>query len=127
MNRPLPLLILVITAGITLGVYLVNFQHKKTETRLQLKHLANALKDFQTNCKRYPSTQEGLIVLFVPPKDCSGWKLPTKFKTPPIDPWGSSYHYEFEEGVFRVISPGRDRLIGGRGLNQDIVFESTPI
>src|ERR1700759_4389866 len=49
--------------------------------------LKTELNAFETDCGRFPTTEEGLGALIEKPGDLSGWKRPYLEKMP-TDPWG---------------------------------------
>jgi general secretion pathway protein G len=57
--------------------------------------LATALKLFQVDAGRFPTTEEGLKVLIVKPPAVKDWQGPyVEKKSQLVDPWGNEYRYE---------------------------------
>ena len=99
----------------------------KTEiARSQIALLESALDQYRLDMGRYPSTEEGLQALVVPPEDedlRAKWQGPyLKKKKIPKDPWGRPYHYRCpgEHGDFDLWTYGADGEPGGSGENQDV-------
>ncbi len=57
--------------------------------------LATALKLFQVDVGRFPTTEEGLNALIAKPGSLKSWQGPyLEKKSQLIDPWGNAYRYE---------------------------------
>jgi len=77
-----------------------------------------ASERFRTDCRRYPTTQEGLDALLHDP-GLPGWRGPyIKLLRP--DPWKTPYVYKEENGLITLLSCGPDRL---DGTEDDIIPE----
>jgi general secretion pathway protein G len=85
--------------------------------------LMGALQTYRLDTDRYPTTEEGLQALRVPPADVRNWKGPYLQKAIPNDPWGNPYEYTYP-GLTgdqpTVRSLGADGAEGGEGENTDI-------
>lgn len=98
-----------------------------TEARIQIKNFETALRMYKMDNGFYPSTEQGLSALVVPP--LSG-ELPENFreggylekKSLPADPWGNAYEYicpgEFSD--YDILSLGADGKPGGEKYDADI-------
>ena len=99
---------------------------KRKIAQSQIALLEAALDQYRLDMGRYPSTEEGLKALIIPPEDekeREKWRGPyLKKKKIPLDPWGNPYHYRCpgEHGEFDLWSYGADGQPGGRGENADI-------
>ena len=99
---------------------------KQTKARTDIAMIESLLDQFYLDMGRYPSTEEGLGVLYRPPEDgAEQWKGPYSKKPIPADPWNNPYAYE-SPGVhsaqpYEVQSYGRDGQEGGEKYDQDIV------
>jgi general secretion pathway protein G len=93
---------------------------KTAEAQLQL--LGTALDLFHLDVGRYPTSEEGLMVLKEKPNNVPGWGGPYLNKAIPKDPWGRPYIYKSpgEHGPYDLSSLGADGAPGGDGENQDI-------
>lgn len=96
---------------------------KVTAATVQLKTFKQALDTMQLEIGRYPSEQEGLLLLVQSPGEgVPNWSGPY-MATLPKDPWGSDYVYvaPAEGGQPQVGTLGSDRKQGGTGNAADIV------
>mgnify|MGYP000465633536 CR=1 FL=1 len=61
----------------------------------QMQMLSTALDAFRLDVGRYPTTEEGLRILWLKNSDLKNWNgayLPKKVEE---DSWGNSYHYKY--------------------------------
>ena len=72
--------------------------------------LADALKQFQADCGRYPTTAEGLKALEKPPSLAKHWNGPYLANDAGQDPWAGDYHDATARKGFCIWSdgPGED-------------------
>jgi general secretion pathway protein G len=70
-------------------------QAKITAAGTDISNLGTALNNFETDCGRFPTTEEGLNALMVQPPSANGWKGPYLEKGVPNDPWGNPYVYRY--------------------------------
>ena len=96
-----------------------------TTTKTNLKLLHGAVTKFYLDTIRYPTEDEGLIVLVDPPMDLPGVEPGGYLETTelPLDGWGNEFLYQLgtETGkTFEIISYGADGEEGGEGLNADL-------
>lgn len=105
------------------------FQHvgsaRETTARSQIEMLGAALDAYRLHVGRYPSSQEGLAVLWERPAGApSTWRGPYVRRPVPMDPWGHAYDYEASgaqgETTYRLVSFGADGKRGGEGEARDI-------
>jgi general secretion pathway protein G len=103
-----------------------NLQEGKVQTaKIQMKSLADRLKEFRRDCNTYPTTEQGFDALIEKPtggRECKryapggyieGGKIP-------LDPWDNEYIYESDGKTFTIISLGADNAEGGEGVDADI-------
>lgn len=88
-----------------------NFQQALSQIHL----LANALDVFQLDVGRYPSNEEGLVVLLENNNELVGWNGPyIEKKKIPLDPWNKDYQYiypaKYGSQKFDLYSFGRNGL-----------------
>ena len=95
---------------------------KVKTAKAQLSMISTALDAFKLDVGRYPTTQEGLKVLWQNP-GISNWH--GKYLPKPIekDPWGHPYVYKSpgaDGNPYELKSYGADGKPGGSGENKDI-------
>lgn len=89
----------------------------------QMKMISQALDSFRIDMGRYPTTQEGLKILWeknVPLKNWDGPYLPRAVKD---DPWGYQYHYKSpgkNSEPYDLYDLGSDGKRGGSGDAKDL-------
>jgi general secretion pathway protein G len=99
-----------------------------TMARTEILILEGALDAFKIDHGRYPTTDEGLAALVVPPAALSGSKYPAGgylwSGRVPLDPWGRPFLYrspsERSDLGFDLGSLGADGAPGGDGIAADI-------
>jgi general secretion pathway protein G len=86
-------------------------------TKIQIKQLESALKQFKLDNAFYPETQQGLQALISPP---TVGKVPQHYApegylegdTVPKDQWGNDFVYvgpdQTQNGSYEIVSPGPD-------------------
>ena len=94
--------------------------------RSDVANLETTLEQFRLDVLRYPTTEEGLVVLREPPQsdDAVRWKGPYLKKPVPLDPWSNLYVY-ISPGVvnpdsYDLLCYGADGQEGGEGFARDI-------
>lgn len=75
-------------------------------TRAEIAALSTALDIYQSDCGRYPTTEQGLKPLFKSP-GIAGWRGPYLRKVP-LDGWGRELRYVSTNGQFQLLSAGAD-------------------
>lgn len=95
---------------------------KQQTAAAQIQMLSTALDLFYLDVGRYPTTDEGLALLYKRADTLPGWSGPYLDKGVPKDPWGRDYVYKFpgNHGAYDLYSVGADGAEGGDGDNQDI-------
>lgn len=93
--------------------------------RAQIEMTSTALDGSRLDLGRYPSTEEGLALLWNKPEDdklAEAWRGPYLKKKLEKDPWGNPYVYASpgEHGEYDLISLGADGKSGGSGDDADI-------
>jgi general secretion pathway protein G len=103
-------------------------------TAAQVKLLRGAVETMRMDIGNYPTTEQGLKLLFEPPSDpvlAKKWKGPYLDEAVPLDPWGNPYKYSPpEQGSgkpFLLYSFGADGKAGGTGNDQDIGMPSSGV
>jgi general secretion pathway protein G len=98
---------------------------KRTQTRLQIKNIEQALQLFKLDNGFYPATEQGLTALVRAPET---GRVPKNYRKGgyldrvPKDPWGNNYVYVFpgSHGDYDISSYGADNIPGGEGEDADI-------
>jgi len=101
---------------------------RQTSAKAQTQQMLNGVERFNMDVSRYPTDEEGLMALLQRPAEADGWDGPyiRNWTLIPKDPWKGEYGYTlFTDDTGRdypkVISLGKDKEPGGRGLNADII------
>jgi len=101
---------------------------KITTARLGINNIKSALQNFEMNCDRFPTTEEGLQALIQAPGNVPGWKGPyLDQQTIPVDPWQNPYQYRCpgqHNNDYDLYSYGPDGQDGG---DDDINNWSLPV
>ena len=98
---------------------------KRTKAQADLAVIEGLLDQFYLDMGRYPTSDEGLRVLFHPPEgEDEKWDGPYSKKPIGADPWGNQYLYESpgRQGStpYEVRCLGKDGQEGGEEDNADI-------
>lgn len=120
----------LVILGLLFGLVATNVvgrieQSRVTQTKANLKMLHQAVKSFKMDTARYPTEEEGLIVLIEAPSDVmnypeGGYIDQTEI---PVDAWGNDFIYQLypESGKpFHIMSLGADAAEGGEGYDTDL-------
>jgi general secretion pathway protein G len=95
-----------------------------TAADTQARMIKSALDTMRLDIGRYPTKEEGLDLLDIPPDDertARKWQGPYLVEGVPPDPWGYSYKYTpISRSSISVFSYGADGEPGGEGLNEDV-------
>lgn len=93
--------------------------------KIQMKSLADRVKEFRRDCAYYPTADQGLEALIEKPtggRECKkyaaggyidGGKIPK-------DPWDFDFIYESDGKAFDIKTLGADGAEGGEGADADI-------
>jgi len=121
------LVIIGLLAGLVGPQIFGNIDKSKIKTaETQVKMLKSAIGTLYLDIGRYPTNEEGLAILNVPPKDeptKSLWKGPYLAEALPVDPWNHPYQYSIpghQGQPFALYSLGSDGQVGGEGNAADI-------
>lgn len=98
---------------------------KRTQTRLQIKNIEQALQLFKLDNGFYPATEQGIEALVRAPEI---GRVPKNYRKGgyldrvPKDPWGNPYVYVSpgSQGDYDITSYGADAVPGGDGEDADI-------
>ena len=116
------LLVLVILAVLAV-VVVPKFTGRSQQAKVaaagtDISNISLALDAFEIDCGRYPTTEEGLLVLIEEPGNLADWKGPyLKRNHVPVDPWKTPYVYSFpgqhNQRGYDLYSYGPDMQDGG--------------
>jgi general secretion pathway protein G len=123
----LELLVVLVIIGLLAGYVAPRYfsQVGRSEvkvTQAQINAFEKALDTYRLDVGRYPSTEQGLMVLVNRPQNEPKWNGPYLQKAVPLDPWGKPYQYKSpgDHGEFDLWSFGKDGQPGGSGEAADI-------
>ncbi|HMS05819.1 MAG TPA: type II secretion system major pseudopilin GspG [Burkholderiaceae bacterium] len=93
--------------------------------RAQIEMVGSALDAYRLDMGRYPTTDQGIVVLSDKPADAgeaAKWRGPYLKKKVDKDPWGNSYVYKAPgaKAEYELTSLGADGKEGGDGDDADI-------
>jgi general secretion pathway protein G len=90
--------------------------------KAQMDAFEKAIEQYRIDVGRFPTTEQGLAVLYTKPSNEPKWAGPYLKKVPPPDPWGNPFQYKSpgEAGDFDLLSLGKDGRPGGTGEDEDI-------
>lgn len=121
------LLVVMIIIGLLASLVAPKLFNKLGESKVktakaQIQMIETALDAFRLDVGRYPTTQEGLKVLWKNPGNIKKWDGPYLPKPVKTDPWGNPYIYKCpgDHGPYDLYSLGADGKPGGTGENADI-------
>ena len=119
------LLLVVVIIGILAAIVVPKFAGRTVDAQIaaakaQVENFGNALDAYEIDNGRYPTTQQGLDALIVPPAsppEPRNWKGPyLKAREVPLDPWGTPYLYlfpgELNPAGYDLLSVGPDGDLG---------------
>jgi len=97
---------------------------KVKTTKSQIEMLSTSLDAFRLDVGRYPTTSEGLKILWTKQSNLKGWNGPYLPKPVMKDAWGHPYVYKGEKDAksnpYTLKSLGADGVVGGDKNNKDI-------
>jgi len=124
----LELLVVMVIIGLLAGYvgpkYFAQIGKSEIKTaKAQIDALGKALDQYRLDTGRYPTTEQGLAALNVPPGNEPKWQGPYLQKAVPNDPWGKPYLYKSpgEHGDYDLWSYGKDGQAGGNEEYADVV------
>ena len=97
---------------------------RQTTAETQGRMLKSALDTMRLDVGRYPTKEEGLVMLVKAPDDeriARKWRGPYLSEDLPADPWGNPYQYEpISTNNVAIYSLGADGEAGGQDINADV-------
>jgi len=85
--------------------------------------LSTALDSFKLDIGRYPTTEEGIKILWIKESELKNWNGPYLPKKVLKDSWGNPYHYKYpgsNKNDYDLFSYGEDGKEGGSDNSADI-------
>lgn len=120
-------IMLILSAGVAVAAFKIVDQAKMVSAKTQIETYKFALHSYYLDCGKLPSEAQNLEALFTKPvisPVSTKWNGPYIDKKIQKDPWGNDYIYKISNDyglAFIIYSYGADNLIGGEGINEDIV------
>jgi general secretion pathway protein G len=97
---------------------------KKAVAQQKITVLEGKVNEFQADCGRFPTQQEGLQALLQKPGDCAKWNGPYVKEKDVMDPWDVEFIYRYpgqrNTGDYDLMTLGADKQEGGEDENADI-------
>jgi general secretion pathway protein G len=116
------LLLVLVILGVLAAIVVPKFTKrtedaKKTAAASQIANVATAIRLFEVDVGRYPTSDEGLRALFEQPGNAKDWKGPYMEQKVTNDPWGNPYVYKqpgaHNTSGYDIYSFGPDGAEGG--------------
>ncbi len=98
---------------------------KVSSAKIQIKSIADRLKEFRRDCNFLPSSDMGLDALVNKPeggRECKRYAPGGYIEggKVPVDPWDNEFIYESDGKTFEIKSLGADNAEDGEGSDADI-------
>jgi len=96
---------------------------KHKAAKIQLETLSQSLTNYEMDTGAYPTTQQGLQVLWADPKNVAEWNGPyVRREKQLLDPWNRPFIYRApgQAAPYDLITLGADGVEGGKGDDADI-------
>jgi len=124
----LELLVVVLIIGLLTGIVGPRLmgqiaRSEVTTARAQIDALDKAVQAYRLDVGRFPSTEQGLVVLVQGSAGEARWRGPYLKSAVPADPWGQAFQYRYPGTNGRdydIVSLGSDRAVGGTGDGADL-------
>jgi general secretion pathway protein G len=115
--------LLAVIMTFTIGKFTDSLNNGKAKSAgILIKTLADNIKQYDTDCNRYPTTDQGLEALVQKPADleCKRYQPGGYVDKVPLDPWDKDFIYQSDGKTFTIMSLGKDGEEGGEGYDADI-------
>jgi general secretion pathway protein G len=107
---------------------------RRNAAKSQLQILSLAIDAYRLDVDAFPTTQQGLDVLRIPPQQLDStsiWRGPYLRQAIPLDPWGRPYVY-VSPGIsnptsYDLYTLGKDGRLGGSGEDADLTSWNGPV
>ncbi len=114
----------LLTTFVVLNVLPAQGQAQVQKAKGDIANIETALEMFYLDMNRYPTEQQGLAALTVPPAGANeaAYRSGGYIKKMSLDPWGNPYQYRNpgENAQIDIYSLGADGEPGGEEQNADI-------
>jgi len=122
------LLVVIVIMALLASIVVPNIGEKldtanRKTTKINLDQISNLLDSIKLDINRYPTTEEGLKILYVKKSSIKGWNGPYSKKEIKGDAWSNPFIYKFpgkDGNDYELLSYGADGKEGGSGKNADI-------
>ena len=123
------LLVVIVIIGLLASLVAPKFFGKLDDAKVktaiaQIEMLSTSLDAFRLDTGRYPTTSEGLKILWTKKSSSiRGFAGPYLPKAVKEDPWGSEYQYKGDSkdgNPYEMFSFGSDGALGGAGDAEDV-------
>ena len=115
------LLLVLVILGVLAAVVVPKFTGKTETARIgaakaSISNLSTSLNNFEVECGRFPTTEEGLNALLAAPASATGWHGPYIEASALKDPWEQPFVYQYpgthNPSGFDLFSAGPDKQTG---------------
>ena len=102
------LMLVVIIIGVLVAMVVPQMSGRSEQARISVAeadvdlNISTALKLYELDNGKFPTTEEGLDALLTPPGSAKNWRG-TYLEKKPVDPWGNVYQYR-SPGSHRAYS-----------------------
>lgn len=117
------LVVLGLLASLVAPKYFKQLGKSEAKTaRAQIEGISKAVDLYRLDTGKFPSSEQGLVVLTARPANEPKWNGPYLQKEVPVDPWGRPYIYKApgDHGDYDVSTLGKDGAPGGEEENADL-------
>jgi general secretion pathway protein G len=120
------LLLVLVILGVLAAIVVPKIAGRSEDARIKatkadISILEGQLDQFEIDCGRYPTNEEGLKALVEQPGNVTDWKGPYVKKGVPTDAWNRPYVYTYpgtnNPSSFDLYSFGPDGREGGDDIN----------
>jgi general secretion pathway protein G len=129
----LEMIVVLVLIGLIMGLVgprlFTQADKAKVQTaETQVRMLRGALETMRLDIGRFPTSEEGLVLLVEPPQDpkvAARWKGPYLDEALPADPWENPYQFALRPSAthpFSLYSLGADGKPGGEAFDADVGY-----
>jgi len=110
----------LLAAVVTVNVMGQTYKARKARVKADMDGIKNALKLYKVDNGLYP---QQITALWENPGGLPNWGPEPYLEpesSPPKDPWGNDYIYQFNGSDYEIITYGADGAPGGQDESQDL-------